>query len=94
MIAGAILRTASRSLFWRRSTDGGHSFNNYAWTEEPFEAGGVFFGDYSGIAAYGGRVYGIWTEKPSPAPEVKDKPQKARTRRMLKKRNHNPRERS
>jgi hypothetical protein len=55
-----------------RSTDGGRSFNNYAWTDEPFEASGVFFGDYSGIAAYGGRVYGIWTEKPVPAPEVKD----------------------
>ena len=52
-----------------RSTDGGHTFNNYAWTEEPFEAGGVFFGDYSGLAAFGGRVYGIWTEKPAPAPE-------------------------
>ncbi len=47
-----------------RSTDGGASFQNYAWTNEPFEAGGVFFGDYSGIAALGGRVYGIWTEKP------------------------------
>jgi len=47
-----------------RSTDGGRTFNNYAWTEQPFEAGGVFFGDYSGIAAYGGRVYGAWTEKP------------------------------
>ena len=53
-----------------RSTDGGRNFNNYAWTDEPFEAGGVFFGDYSGIAAYGGRVYGIWTEKPAPAPEA------------------------
>jgi len=61
-----------------RSTDGGHSFNNYAWTEEPFEAGGVFFGDYSGIAAYGGRVYGIWTEKPAPVPEAKDKPQEGK----------------
>jgi hypothetical protein len=49
-----------------RSSDGGRSFNNYAWTEDPFEAGGVFFGDYSGLAAYGGRVYGIWTEKPAP----------------------------
>lgn len=49
-----------------RSTDGGHTFNNYAWTDEPFEAGGVFFGDYSGLAAYGGRVYGVWTEKPAP----------------------------
>lgn len=57
-----------------RSSDGGRSFNNYAWTEEPFEAGGVFFGDYSGLTAYGGRVYGVWTEKPSPAPsEDKDK---------------------
>lgn len=51
-----------------RSTDVGHSFNNYAWTETPFEAGGVFFGDYSGLAAYGGRVYGVWTEKPVPPP--------------------------
>ena len=49
-----------------RSSDGGRSFNNYAWTEDPFEAGGVFFGDYSGLAAYGGRVYGVWTEKPAP----------------------------
>jgi BNR repeat protein len=52
-----------------RSTDGGHTFNNYAWTEEPFEAGGVFFGDYSGLTAFGGRVYGVWTERPAPAPE-------------------------
>jgi hypothetical protein len=50
-----------------RSTDEGRTFNNYAWTEESFEAGGVFFGDYSGLAAYGGRVYGVWTEKPVPS---------------------------
>jgi hypothetical protein len=56
-----------------RSTDNGQSFSNYAWSDEPFEASGVFFGDYSGIAAYGGRVYGIWTEKPVPAPEPKNK---------------------
>jgi hypothetical protein len=55
-----------------RSTDGGHTFNNYAWTNEAFEASGVFFGDYSGVAAYGGRVYGIWTEKPAPASEGRD----------------------
>ncbi len=47
-----------------RSTDGAHTFTNYAWTDNPFEASGVFFGDYTGLAAYGGRVYGIWTEKP------------------------------
>jgi len=51
-----------------RSTDGGHTFNNYAWTDQLFEASDVFFGDYSGLAAYGGRVYGAWTEKPVPVP--------------------------
>lgn len=56
-----------------RSTDGGRTFSNYAWTEAPFEAGGgVFFGDYSGLAAFGGRVYGVWTEKPTPAPEPEE----------------------
>jgi hypothetical protein len=58
-----------------RSTDGARSFSNYAWTDNPFEASGVFFGDYSGIAAYGGRVYGIWTEKPASPPEAKEKPE-------------------
>jgi hypothetical protein len=54
-----------------RSTDGGKTFANYAWTTEPFIVRpDVFFGDYSGLAAYGGRVYGIWTESPnSPAKE-------------------------
>ena len=56
-----------------RSNDSGRTFSNYAWTEEPFEAGGVFFGDYSGLAAYGGRVYGVWTEKPAPVPESDEK---------------------
>jgi hypothetical protein len=49
-----------------RSVDGGRTFTNYAWTKTPFEAEGVFFGDYSGIAARDGRVYGVWTEKPDP----------------------------
>lgn len=57
-----------------RSIDGGQTFRNYAWTGNPFEASGVFFGDYSGIAAYGGRVYGIWTEKPVPDPEATERP--------------------
>ena len=48
-----------------RSTDGGQHFTNYAWTDEPFDPKGVFLGDYTGIAALGGRVYGVWTEKPS-----------------------------
>jgi len=53
-----------------RSTDGARNFTNYAWTDESFEASEVFFGDYTGLAAYGKRVYGIWTEKPVPAPEA------------------------
>jgi hypothetical protein len=54
-----------------RSTDGGHSFNNYAWTDDQFQVRDVFFGDYSGLAAYGGRVYGVWTEQPA-TPESAD----------------------
>ncbi|HET6178048.1 MAG TPA: sialidase family protein [Candidatus Sulfotelmatobacter sp.] len=56
-----------------RSTDGGRTFTNYAWTDELFEASDVFFGDYTGLAAYGGRVYGIWMEKPAPAPAAAEK---------------------
>jgi hypothetical protein len=56
-----------------RSTDRGRTFNNYAWTDEAFEAGGLFFGDYNGLAAYGGRVYGVWTEKPIPPPPSDEK---------------------
>ncbi len=55
-----------------RSTDGGRSFQNYAWTETPFTdqmAGrSAFMGDYTGIAALDGRVYGVWTVKPAPPP--------------------------
>jgi len=58
-----------------RSTDGGSSFQNFAWTTDSFEAGDIFFGDYSGIAASGGRVYGIWTEKPAVIPDVENKTQ-------------------
>ncbi len=65
-----------------RSTDGGASFQNYAWTNEPFEAGGVFFGDYSGIAALGGRVYGIWTEKPPPNRRTRNRPTRRQTSPM------------
>lgn len=65
-----------------RSTDMGRTFGNFAWTEEPFEAGGVFFGDYSGLAAYGGRVYGVWTEKPTPPTNADDKkPQESKAKK-------------
>ena len=54
-------RLATVSL--ARSTDGGSTFENYAWTREPFDAKNQFIGDYTGITAYNGRVYGIWTEE-------------------------------
>ena len=67
-------RNRKQIVVLARSTDLGRTFNNYAWTDEAFEAGGLFFGDYSGLAAYGGRVYGVWTEKPvPPAPASDDK---------------------
>lgn len=66
-------RNRKQIVVLARSTDQGHTFSNYAWTDDPFEAGGVFFGDYSGLAAYGGRVYGVWTEKPAAVPVSDDK---------------------
>src|SRR6266487_5995393 len=47
-----------------RSTDDGRTFRNYAWMDQPFDAQGVFMGDYNGIAVLNGRVYGVWTQKP------------------------------
>ena len=51
-----------------RSTDGGQRFANFAWTDKPFDPENQFIGDYTGIAAWDGRVYGAWTETaPGPA---------------------------
>ena len=45
-----------------RSIDGGKTFVNHKLDLEPFECNkGIFFGDYSGIDAYGGRVVPIFT---------------------------------
>jgi hypothetical protein len=58
-------RNRAQTVALARSTDGGRSFENYAWTNAAFQTNdSVFMGDYSGIAAYDGRVYGVWTEKP------------------------------
>lgn len=46
-----------------RSEDGGASFKNYAWTKTPFDPTRVFMGDYIGLAAWGGRVYGAWATR-------------------------------
>lgn len=59
-----------------RSTDGGHSFTNYAWTQNQFAADGDFLGDYTGLAAYSGHVVGAWAEERAQAsPAIKPKEQ-------------------
>ncbi len=60
----------SQTVTLARSTDGGRSFTNYAWTSKPFDATGEFLGDYTGLAARDGHVYGAWTEKPAGFPRV------------------------
>lgn len=45
-----------------RSADDGRSFQNYVWSGKPFDAFNVVLGDYTGLAALDGRVYGVWTE--------------------------------
>jgi hypothetical protein len=63
-----------------RSTDAGRSFANYAWTDTAFDAHNEFVGDYTGLAAFGGRVYGIWTEVDSTAAAAQPQPPPPRTR--------------
>jgi hypothetical protein len=53
-------RTAAITL--ARSSDGGQSFANYAWSGTSFDPGNAFLGDYTALTAYNGRVYGAWTE--------------------------------
>lgn len=54
-----------------RSTDGGRTFTNYAWTDAPFDPReSSFLGDYSGVTALNGRVYGIWSEEAQTPPRV------------------------
>ena len=55
----------SATVTLARSSDGGKSFTNYAWTNSGFEGKDDFIGDYIGIAAYGNHVWGVWAEKPA-----------------------------
>jgi hypothetical protein len=65
-----------------RSTDGGSTFTNYAWTREPFvSTRDEFIGDYTGIAALNNKVYGTWTEVvPPEQPKEKNAIQQNRYR--------------
>ncbi len=53
------------SIVVARSTDGGNSFSNYLMSDSSFVPTGAFIGDYTGIAADDGRIYGAWTEQVS-----------------------------
>lgn len=55
------LDNVRQNVVLARSTDGGKTFTNYAWTDTLFNPQGVFMGDYLGLAAWGDRVYGTWT---------------------------------
>lgn len=65
-------RNRRQTITLARSSDQGRTFTNYAWTQAPFAINDVFLGDYIGLAANRGRVYGIWTEHvaapPGPRP--------------------------
>ena len=59
-----------------RSTDGGATFTNYAWTRDAFVTRREeFLGDYIGIAALNSKVYGVWAEiAPPETPKDKKEP--------------------
>jgi len=49
-----------------RSTDGGETFENFRVTDAPFPMfSQVFFGDYTDVAAFNGKIYPIWMETDS-----------------------------
>jgi hypothetical protein len=57
-----------------RSTDGGKTFTNYDWSDEAFAGQNAFLGDYEWLAAYGGKVYGIWAEAAPEGYQVAPRP--------------------
>ncbi len=60
-----------------RSSDGGRTFVNYAWSDKAVDPKQSSLGDYIGLAARDGRVYGAWPENaPWPKGMASKKPQK------------------
>ncbi len=56
-------RNQKTTVTLARSTDGGRTFTNYAWTRDAFiPRRDDFLGDYIGIAALNNKVYGVWAE--------------------------------
>lgn len=65
-----------------RSIDHGKTFTNLRWDRKPFVSHGEFIGDYTGLAAYGGRVWGVWAEQvpgKDPDPNKNNDPRLRRT---------------
>ncbi len=53
--------SAATDVFVARSTDGGDTFENFKVSESSFTpTSGIFFGDYTNIAAYNRMVYPMW----------------------------------
>ncbi len=71
----------SATIVLARSTDGGRTFANYLWDPNAFDPDEEFIGDYSGIAALGGKVYGAWAR--APVPEDKVKPDDAQQKKKV-----------
>jgi len=52
---------AATDVYVAKSTDGGNSFENFKVSESSFTpTSGVFFGDYTNIAAWDGKIYPFW----------------------------------
>jgi len=52
----------SADVVLARSIDGGRTFANYLLSDQPFDPIGGALGEYTSLAAFGGRVYGSWVE--------------------------------
>lgn len=54
-------RSSDTEVYIARSADGGETFTNHKISESSFiPVADVFFGDYTNIAAYKGKIYPIW----------------------------------
>ncbi|MCU0413640.1 MAG: T9SS type A sorting domain-containing protein [Ignavibacteriaceae bacterium] len=52
---------AATDVYVAKSTDGGTTFENFKVSESSFTpTSGTFFGDYTNIAAWNGKIYPIW----------------------------------
>jgi hypothetical protein len=72
------------SVTLARSTDGGHRFTSYRWSDAPFEGRGAFLGDYTWLTAFDGQVYGVWAESAPPTDSALTAGSSARARTVMK----------